>query len=137
MLGLSPVVTVVIIANILFSMKGFKDLEFFNKFKFHIGGIKAGEKIRLISSGFLHADYHHLFVNMFTLYFFGDQVVYRLGAVMFVVVYMVSLLLGNYLSFKFHNNQNKTIVLSAILMFFNFQFLFLLLYKKKIFIPKI
>tara|TARA_B110000093_G_scaffold75874_1_gene82603 strand:- start:6288 stop:6950 length:663 start_codon:yes stop_codon:yes gene_type:complete len=138
MLGLSPVVTVVIIANILFSMKGFKDLEFFNKFKFHIGCIKAGEKIRLVSSGFLHADYHHLFVNMFTLYFFGDQVVYRLGAVMFIVVYMVSLLLGNYLSFKFNNNQNNYsavgasgavsgIVYSAVLLYPNMKMALLII----------
>ena len=33
-----------------------------------------GEYYRLISNGFIHADYIHLFFNMFTLYFFGGMV---------------------------------------------------------------
>ena len=31
---------------------------------------------RMITSGFLHADYVHLIFNMITLYFFGDAVEY-------------------------------------------------------------
>lgn len=35
---------------------------------------KNKEYYRLISNGFIHADYIHLFFNMFTLYFFGGMV---------------------------------------------------------------
>jgi membrane associated rhomboid family serine protease len=35
---------------------------------------KNKEYYRLISNGFIHADYIHLFFNMFTLYFFGGRV---------------------------------------------------------------
>jgi membrane associated rhomboid family serine protease len=34
---------------------------------------RKGEYYRFITSGFMHADPIHLFFNMFTLYFFGDQ----------------------------------------------------------------
>ena len=35
---------------------------------------KNKEYYRLISNGFIHADYIHLFFNMFTFYFFGGMV---------------------------------------------------------------
>ena len=34
---------------------------------------RQGEYYRFITSGFMHADTIHLFFNMFTLFFFGDQ----------------------------------------------------------------
>ena len=44
----------IILANILFSLKGFNDVFFFKKYQFHVGSIRAGEQIRMISSAFLH-----------------------------------------------------------------------------------
>ena len=35
---------------------------------------KPAEYYRLLTSGFIHADYMHLFFNMFTLYIFGRNV---------------------------------------------------------------
>ena len=46
---------------VLISFKGFNDEYFFRKYQFHIGSIRAGEQIRMISSGFLHGDIGHLF----------------------------------------------------------------------------
>jgi hypothetical protein len=51
---------IIIAANVIISMKGFKDFSFFEKYKFNIAGIRRGEQIRMLSSGFLHADYNHL-----------------------------------------------------------------------------
>ena len=105
-MGNLDIVTVVIIAgNIIMSLKGFSDFSFFEKYKFNIGGIKRGEKIRMISSGFLHVDQMHLFFNMFTLYFFADPVISYLGQVNFVIVYFGSLIVGNLLSFYFHKEE--------------------------------
>ena len=95
----------IIIANVLISMKGFKDFAFFEKYKFNIGGIQRGEKIRMLSSGFLHADMSHLLFNMLTLYFFADVVIISLGYISFVIIYFAALLLGNALSFYFHKNN--------------------------------
>jgi membrane associated rhomboid family serine protease len=102
---LHPVTLAIIVVNVLFSMKGFNDFSFFEKFKFQIGGIGRGEKIRMLSSGFLHANPPHLFFNMFTLYFFADAVIYQLGPLRFVIIYLGSLILGNVLSYFFHKDE--------------------------------
>lgn len=100
------ILTIVIIAaNVLFSYKGFNDHYFFEKYKFNTGAIARGEKVRLVSSGFLHVDGSHLLFNMLTLYFFADVVILGLGEFGFVAVYAASLLLGNYLSYFFHKND--------------------------------
>ncbi|MGJ5641151.1 rhomboid family intramembrane serine protease [Formosa sp. S-31] len=103
--NLSLVTIVIIAANVIISFKGFKDYGFFDTYKFNVGRIKAGEKLRLFSSGFLHVDTAHLFFNMFTLYFFADVVVSRLGNFNFLVVYIVSLVLGSLLSLYLHKNE--------------------------------
>ena len=54
----------IIAANVIISMKGFKDFSFFEKYKFNIGGIRRGEQFRMVSSGFLHLDFSHLLFNM-------------------------------------------------------------------------
>ena len=60
----------IIVANALISYKGFNDLAFFRKYEFHVGSIRSGEQIRMLSSGFLHADMMHLIFNMLTLMVF-------------------------------------------------------------------
>ena len=103
--NLSLVTIVIIVANVIISMKGFNDFSFFEKYKFNVGAINRGEKIRMFSSGFLHVDTSHLFFNMFTLYIFADKVVWHLGNFNFIVVYVVSLILGSLLSLYFHKNE--------------------------------
>ncbi|MCH7525225.1 MAG: rhomboid family intramembrane serine protease [Bacteroidetes bacterium] len=103
--NLSLITIIIIGANIIFSMKGFKDFSFFEKYKFNIGAIKRGEQVRMISSGFLHADMQHLLFNMFTLYFFADVVIYYLNPFYFIILYIGSLLVGNLLSYYFHKNE--------------------------------
>jgi len=100
------IITIIIIAaNVIASMKGFDDYDFFEKYKFSIGGISRGEKVRMMSSGFLHVNTQHLFFNMFSLYFFAPVVVGQLGELSFLIIYLGSLLLGNVLSFYFHKNE--------------------------------
>ena len=99
-------VTIAIIAaNIIISLKGFSDFTFFEKYKFNIAGIRRGEQIRMFTSGFLHVDYTHLFFNMLTLYFFANVVIGSVGAVKFLIIYLLSLLVGNLLSFYFHKDE--------------------------------
>ncbi len=95
----------IIIANVIISLRGFKDFSFFEKYKFNIGSIKRGEQIRMLSSGFLHADISHLLFNMLTLYFFAGIVIGSIGFVKFLLVYLASLLVGNLLSYFFHKDE--------------------------------
>ncbi|MCF6279376.1 MAG: rhomboid family intramembrane serine protease [Flavobacteriaceae bacterium] len=102
---MSQTVIIIIIANVLFSMKGFKDQLFFNKNKFQIGGIKKGEYLRLFTSAFLHADMQHLIFNMLTLYFFADYVIAIVGVPKFAIIYLGSLLFGGLFSLNYHKND--------------------------------
>ena len=99
------VTLVVIVANVLISIKGFNDFAFFERYKFNIAGIRKGEQIRFFSSGFLHADFSHLLFNMLALFFFAGDVIYFLGVTRFLVIYLGSLLAGNLLSYYFHKNE--------------------------------
>ena len=95
----------IITANVLASMRGFRDYTFFQQYKFSVKAIKRGEKIRFFSSGFLHVDWQHLLFNMLTFYFFANIVIVKLGVLNFYLVYIFSLLFGNLLSYYFHKNE--------------------------------
>lgn len=95
----------IIVANVLISYKGFNDLAFFRKYEFHVGSIRSGEQIRMLSSGFLHADMMHLLFNMLTLWFFAPVVLGWLGTFSFVLVYFGSLIFGSLLTMVFHKND--------------------------------
>ncbi len=96
---------IIILVTVFISLKGFKDQYFFNKYKFEISSIKKGEKIRMLSAGFLHVDYNHLFLNLFTLYVFSSQVIGGVGSVNYLIIYIVSLYIGNYFALKFHEKE--------------------------------
>lgn len=104
-MGIDFITIVIIGANILMSLKGFKDFSFFEKNKFSIGGIRRGEQSRMISSGFLHVDEKHLLFNMITLYFFAGVVINYLGQTQFAIVYFGSLIVGNLLSYSFNKDN--------------------------------
>ncbi|OEK08371.1 rhomboid family intramembrane serine protease [Flavivirga aquatica] len=105
-MGNLDLITIIIIAaNVIISYKGFDDYSFFDKYKFHIGGVQRGEQMRLFSAGFLHVDQQHLLFNMITLYFFSSRVIFELGNMGFLMIYVGSLLFGNLLSLYFHKNE--------------------------------
>jgi len=95
----------IIVANVLISYKGFNDLAFFRKYEFHVGSIRSGEQIRMLSSGFLHADMMHLIFNMLTLWFFAPVVINWLGSISFALIYFGSLIFGSLLTMLFHKND--------------------------------
>jgi len=123
--GVSFVALIVIGINVLISWKGFNNLSFFDKYKFQVGSIlHRKEHYRIISSGFLHVDFMHLFFNMFALYIFSDLIIdfysspkamffgdysminKNLGYGMFLLIYMASVIGGNLLALFMHKNEN-------------------------------
>ncbi|MDI5897494.1 rhomboid family intramembrane serine protease [Flavobacterium sp. LB2P84] len=102
---MNTVLIAIIVVNVLISYKGFNDLSFFRKYEFHVGSIRSGEQIRMLSSGFLHADMTHLIFNMLTLWFFAPVVISYLGDFSFILVYFGSLIFGSLLTMVFHKND--------------------------------
>jgi len=104
-MNINPILLIIILANVAFSIKGFSDRFFFDKYKFQIGAIKRGEKIRLFSSAFLHVDYMHLILNMYVLYIFAPIIIIKLGVLKFLILYLGSLIAGNILTIKYHKDE--------------------------------
>ncbi len=132
--GSNPIVLFIIIANVLFSMKGFDDYAFLDKYKFQVGRVLGKEKIRMLTSGFLHVDWMHLGFNMYALYVFGDFVSKILGPTSFLIIYFGSLLAGSLYTLHFHKNEPyysavgasgavSGIIYSSILLFPDMQLL--------------
>jgi len=104
-MNIDPVLLILIMANIAVSWKGFNDRLFFDKYKFQIGAINRGEKIRMFSSAFLHVDYIHLLLNMYVLYIFAPVIIIKLGVLKFLIIYVGSLFAGSILTQTYHKNE--------------------------------
>ncbi|WP_088323371.1 rhomboid family intramembrane serine protease [Polaribacter tangerinus] len=104
-LNIHQIVLIIIIANVLVSMKGFSDYSFLNKYKFQVQKVLQGEKIRMLTSGFLHVNLPHLLFNMYALYLFGNIVVNVLGTSNFLIIYLGSLLFGSLYTLRYHKND--------------------------------
>jgi membrane associated rhomboid family serine protease len=102
---MDKIVLIIIIANVIVSLKGFDDAYFFDRYKFQIGPIVNKEWVRMLTSGFLHVDFYHLLFNMLTLYFFADGVIAEFGIVNFLIMYFLSLLGGSALSYYYHQRD--------------------------------
>ncbi len=94
------------IANVIFSWKGFGDRNFFEKYLFSPGRILAGgEYQRLVTSGFLHANPGHLLFNMLALYSFSVGVGTEFGFGAYLVIYFGSLVAGNLMALYIRRND--------------------------------
>jgi len=104
-MNIDKILLFIIIANVLASIKGFNDRLFFDKYKFQMGAIQRGEKMRMLTSAFLHVDYMHLILNMYVLYIFAPIIIIKLGVVKFLVLYFGSLLAGSLFTMYFHKKE--------------------------------
>ena len=82
---------------------------------------KYKEYHRFLTSGFLHADYGHLFFNMLSLFFFGRIVEYyfsgifgdQMGGILFAVLYLLGIIIANIPSYIDHKNDSYYSALGA------------------------
>lgn len=109
-----PLIGSIILAiNIIISFIGFNNVQFFDKYRFEINGIRKGEYYRLLTSAFLHVNTTHLLFNMVTFYFFVAIVVTALGPLPLLLLYLGSLFTGNLFALAFHHNQINYIAVGA------------------------
>ncbi len=102
---MSQIILIIIVANVLVSYKGFNDVVFFDRYKFQVQRILSGDKLRMLTSGFLHADWAHLGFNMYALFLFGGLVLRGFSNVNFMFIYLGSLLVGSMYSLYQHKNE--------------------------------
>jgi membrane associated rhomboid family serine protease len=88
-------------ATVILSLIGFSNHSFFEKNKFvpYLVARNPKEWFRIISSGFLHADFMHLLLNMYVFYSFGSFLsayfiftFEKLGNLLFLILYITSII---------------------------------------------
>ncbi|MDR1811075.1 MAG: rhomboid family intramembrane serine protease, partial [Prevotella sp.] len=103
---MNTIVFILIAVTAVTSFIGFNNGVFFDRGKFNVGAILQGRQWdRLFFSAFLHADFLHLFFNMFTLYVFSDAIINYLGVPKYIAVYFLSVAGGNMLSLLFYRRN--------------------------------
>ena len=83
---------------------------------YNFGGLtytatKTGDYFRLFCSMFLHADIMHIALNMYSLYILGPQLESFYGTKKFILIYLISGVMGSLLTLPFLNYN--TIVVGA------------------------
>ena len=97
----------IILGTVFFSYLGFKSAAFEEKYIFRPQSILAHKEFyRLLTSGFLHADWRHLLWNMISLFLFGRAIEFMIGVPKFLLIYLGSILGGNLLSLFIHRHHD-------------------------------
>lgn len=90
----------------LISYKGFRDSHFFEDYLFEVDKILIDREYkRLLSSGFLHANWIHFGFNMVALLSFSFSLEITLGYGKFLLLYFASLIGGNLLALWVHRHH--------------------------------
>lgn len=110
---IAPVILVLLVLSGLATYKGLQDYAFFGKYNFNLDRIRKGEVYRLLTSGFLHVDWMHFAFNMFTLYMFAGIVVAISGSFYFLIIYLLSILIGNILTYQLYHKRSQYLAVGA------------------------
>ncbi len=107
-----PITIGLIAANVIFSLIGFSSAAMVDKtimWPYRVA--RENQYIRFITSGFLHADYMHLFFNMFTLFFFGRNLELYFsfnglgGSISYLSLYFLGLIISDIPSYIKHKDD--------------------------------
>jgi membrane associated rhomboid family serine protease len=92
----TPVASIIFIFTVITSLYAFNDHQLYGKFMLHPYTVSKGKNLyTFITSGLIHADYMHLFFNMFTFLFFAFKLETMIGHWQFGLLYFVSLILSD------------------------------------------
>ena len=92
----SPATLALLVANVVLSIAAFNNAALVDRLLFDINRIRRNKEwYRGITSGFIHGDPFHLFMNMLALYFMGPYLELTTGTVGFLVIYFAALLAGS------------------------------------------
>jgi membrane associated rhomboid family serine protease len=94
---------IIIVFTVIVSFYGFNNPDILNKLMHNPYKVSMNkEYYRLLSSGFIHADYMHLLLNMYGLYIFGSAVEntfdYNLGGsgkIYFLLLYILGIIISS------------------------------------------
>lgn len=106
--------TILLIFTGLFTYKGLRDPYFMEDYLFDVDKILLDKEYkRLLTSGFLHANWFHFAFNMYALLSFGDTIELLFGVGPFLILYFASMIGGNLLALYIHRNHGDYRALGA------------------------
>ncbi|MEL6986753.1 MAG: rhomboid family intramembrane serine protease [Bacteroidota bacterium] len=109
-----PVGTILALIITAATYKAFRDVHFMDRYLFDIDKILIGKQYdRMLSSGFLHANWIHFGFNMLALLSFSWSLEYEMGWKYFLLIYFASLIGGNLLALFIHRNHGDYRALGA------------------------
>ena len=95
-LNVAPVASIIFVFTLVTSLYAFYDQSLYGKFMLHPYSVSKGNKVfTLITSGLIHADWMHLFFNMFTFYAFAFTLEQMMGSWQFGLMYFIALILSD------------------------------------------
>lgn len=110
----APATVALLVANIGISVAAFGNARLVDRLLFDMNRIrKFNEWHRMITSGFIHGDPFHLFMNMLALYFMGPYLELTTGTLGFLIIYFASLLAGSAWSYMEHFREPNYRALGA------------------------
>lgn len=110
----SAIGTLLLLLNILISYRGFSNRPFFDAYKFQVDAILLHKEYkRLVSSGFLHANWLHLIFNMIALNSFCNALLWQTHEGAIALIYFAALLGGNLLALYLHRNHGDYSAIGA------------------------
>lgn len=101
----TPYITYILIfVNILFYVLSIISNSFYNSMVLNPSKILNGEYYRLLSCIFMHGGTIHLLCNMYCLYVIGPQVESFFGKIKYIVIYLLSGIIGSLMSLAITNS---------------------------------
>ncbi|MFD2584892.1 rhomboid family intramembrane serine protease [Pedobacter vanadiisoli] len=106
--NIAPVASIIFVFTIITSLYAFYDHSLYGKFMLHPYSVSRGHKVwTVITSGLIHADWTHLFFNMFTFMAFAFTLERLIGSFLFGLLYLLALILSDLPTiFKYKENFN-------------------------------
>ena len=106
--NIAPVASLIFVFTIITSLYAFYDHSIYGKFMLHPYSVSRGHKVwTVITSGLIHADWMHLFFNMFTFVAFAFTLERLMGSFLFGLLYILALILSDVPTiFKYKENFN-------------------------------
>ena len=105
-LSIAPVASIIFVFTIVTSLYAFYDQSIYGKFMLHPYSVSKGKNVyTLITSGLIHADWMHLFFNMFTFYAFAFTLEQMMGSWQFGLMYFLALILSDLPTVFRHKND--------------------------------
>jgi membrane associated rhomboid family serine protease len=104
--NIAPVAAIIFVITIIVSLLAFSNDTMMAKLMLHPHSVYRKQNVfTLLTSGFIHKDWMHLFFNMLSYYFFAFQLEGAIGHWQFGVLYIGSLIISDLPSVVKHKND--------------------------------